>query len=67
MFKMYCLYLLITYFKFPEKDILLRVEVQLLSLKQLRVGDDVKILFYKGSGDVDVVQQEIIETVKDRR
>lgn len=30
----------------------------------IKVGDDVKILFYKGSGDIDVIQQEIIETVK---
>ena len=33
----------------------------------IKVGDDVKILFYKGSGDIDVIQQEIIETVKLRR
>ena len=30
----------------------------------IKVGDDVKILFYKGSGDIDVIQQEIVETVK---
>ena len=30
----------------------------------LKVGDDVKILFYKGSGAVDVISREILETVK---
>ena len=29
-----------------------------------KVGDTVKILFYKGSGDADVVFREVIETVK---
>ena len=29
-----------------------------------KVGDTVKILFYKGSGDTDVIFREVIETVK---
>jgi len=30
----------------------------------LKIGDTVKIIFYKGSGDTDVISREIIETVK---
>ena len=32
--------------------------------ESIKIGDDVKILFYKGSGDIDVIRREIIETVK---
>ena len=30
-----------------------------------KVGDTCKILFYKGTGSIDVIEREIIETVKD--
>jgi len=32
--------------------------------ESLKVGDSVKIIFYKGSGDSDVISREILETVK---
>ena len=30
----------------------------------LKVGDSVKIIFYKGTGGADVIDREILETVK---
>ena len=42
------------------------VVILLPSLKCFKIGDKVKILFYKGSGDTDVIFREVIETVKKR-
>ena len=39
-------------------------EAQLYLRKAPKVGDTVNILFYKGSGDTDVIFRNIIETVK---
>ena len=38
--------------------------VQLNSLNHQKLGDTSKVLFYKGSGDIDVIFTDIVETVK---
>jgi hypothetical protein len=41
------------------------VAVSLRSLNPPKIGDTSKIIFYRGSGSVDVIDVDVSETVKD--